>query len=426
MSIFFPVPYDELYRCLQQHLDRMPVPFPATESGVELRILKHLFSPDDAQLALCLSAIPERLASIHRRLVRRRKLDVGRPGPSPRLGSGQGGPESPKAHAPTSPTPHDSLAALAAALDSMAARGLIQRVKAGGHVLYGKAVFVVGFYEAQVNRLTPELQRDVQQYADEAFGAALHATHTPQLRAVPVPASTKTTTVALDVPIPFERVIGRYDDIRAIVRASHGPFAVMNCICQQGKDLLGEPCRQTHGREHCLTLGAAAASMVNRGDARYISQDEMLGFLDRADRDGLVVEPQNTQGPLFICCCCGCCCGVLTTAKKLPRPADFFASNYYAEVDAGACTACAVCGSRCQMDAITHNGGTAVIAVERCIGCGLCMTTCASDAIRLLPKADAEVPPLDTPRLYARMYRERFGAMGLAATVGRRLLGIKS
>ena len=397
----------------------MPVPFPATESGVELRILRHLFSPEDARLALCLSAIPERLASIRRRLVRRHE-------PSPRLGSGQAGPESPEAPAPTSPTPGDDRADLTAALDSMAARGLIQRVQAGGHVLYGKSVFVVGFYEAQVNRLTPELQRDVEQYADEAFGAALHATRTPQLRAVPVPASTKTLTVALDAPIPFERVIGRYDDIRAIVRASQGPFAVMNCICQQGKDLLGEPCRQTHGREHCLTLGAAAASMVKRGDARHITQDEMLSFLDQADRDGLVVEPQNTQDPLFICCCCGCCCGVLTTAKKLPRPADFFASNYYAEVDAGACTACAVCGGRCQMDAITHDGGTAVIAVERCIGCGLCISTCASDAIRLLPKTETEVPPLDTPRLYARMYRERFGAMGLAAAVGRRLLGIKS
>jgi len=31
---------DELYRSLQRHLDRMPVPYPATESGVELRILR--------------------------------------------------------------------------------------------------------------------------------------------------------------------------------------------------------------------------------------------------------------------------------------------------------------------------------------------------------------------------------------------------
>ena len=51
----------DLYRKLQRHLDRMPVAFPPTESGVEIRILQRLFTPDEARMALCLSAIPERL-----------------------------------------------------------------------------------------------------------------------------------------------------------------------------------------------------------------------------------------------------------------------------------------------------------------------------------------------------------------------------
>ena len=33
----------------------------------------------------------------------------------------------------------------------------------------------------------------------------------------------------------------------------------------QGKDLLGQPCRQTHDREHCLTIGAAASEPVALG-----------------------------------------------------------------------------------------------------------------------------------------------------------------
>ena len=41
---------NEVYRALQRHLDRMPVPFPATESGVEIRILKQLFTADEARL----------------------------------------------------------------------------------------------------------------------------------------------------------------------------------------------------------------------------------------------------------------------------------------------------------------------------------------------------------------------------------------
>jgi hypothetical protein len=45
--------------------------------------------------------------------------------------------------------------------------------------------------------------------------------------------------------------------------------------------------------------------------------------------------------------------------------------------------------------------------------------------VRLVANPVARVPPKDTPRLYARMYRERFGALGMAAAVSRRLIGAK-
>ena len=38
----------DVYTRLREHLDRLPAGFPATESGVELRILKRLFTPDEA------------------------------------------------------------------------------------------------------------------------------------------------------------------------------------------------------------------------------------------------------------------------------------------------------------------------------------------------------------------------------------------
>jgi hypothetical protein len=39
----------EIYRKLQKHLDTLPIGFPPTESGVEIRILKHLFTPKQAE-----------------------------------------------------------------------------------------------------------------------------------------------------------------------------------------------------------------------------------------------------------------------------------------------------------------------------------------------------------------------------------------
>jgi len=63
------------------------------------------------------------------------------------------------------------------------------------------------------------------------------------------------------------------------------------------------------------------------------------------------------------------------------------------------------------MQAIACDDGPAAVKVERCIGCGLCVTTCATGRVRLRGESRRPVPPKDTPRLYARMYRERFGTL---------------
>ena len=386
---------DDVYRRLQRHLDRMSVPFPATDSGIEIRILERLFSREEARLVLELSMMPETAEVVHRRLRRQMTLDQ-----------------------------------LRAALDSLGDRGLITRIPSRtGGARYAKAPMVVGFYEAQVNRLTPEIEREFLQYFDEGFAAAaLHSGRTPQMRTVPV---TRT------IPLP-ERTVARYDDIAEFVRTCDGPFAVMNCICQQGKDLLANPCSVGPNREHCLMFGTAAKMLVDRGPARFVSRDEMLALLEQADRDGLVLQPQNTQKPMFVCCCCGCCCGVLTTAKKLPRPADFFATNFQAQAEPSECQECGTCATRCQMDAVTVGddvaapspAGTAeagaVVDSTRCIGCGLCVSTCPSGAMKLVARPQQKVPPADTMKLYGQMYRERYGPLGLLAAIGRGMLGIKT
>ena len=40
---------NDTYRKLQEHLDKMPVGYPATKSGVEINLLKAIFTPEQAR-----------------------------------------------------------------------------------------------------------------------------------------------------------------------------------------------------------------------------------------------------------------------------------------------------------------------------------------------------------------------------------------
>ncbi|HYW43908.1 MAG TPA: 4Fe-4S dicluster domain-containing protein [Bryobacteraceae bacterium] len=370
---------ETLYRRLQQHLDRMPVGFPATKSGVEIRILRRLFTPEEAEIALELSAIPEPAGVIHKRFKSRLTL-----------------PE------------------LEQKLEHMAEKGIVLAYSVEGKPRYAKLIYAIGMYERQGKALTPEFERDSRQYMEEAFRQAFHSRKTTQLRIVPV-----------NRQIAVERSVTTYDQLRAYVELSPGPFGVITCICRHGKDLVGESCKQTKLRDNCLMIGRAAEWAADSGSGRAISRQEMLDLLDQADREGLVLEPENTKAPMFVCCCCGCCCGVLTSAKRFPVPAEYFSSNFHAAVDSDTCQSCGTCEVRCQMEAISSPEGKAVVDLERCIGCALCVTTCPSGALRLEPNDKPRIPPDDTKALYMKMLEDRYGPWGMAKIGAKKMLGMK-
>ncbi|MCP4629986.1 MAG: hypothetical protein GY850_41735 [bacterium] len=57
----------QIYAKLQKHLDNQVLGFPATRSGVEIKILKHIFTPEEAGIACCSSYKYEPLESIYSR-----------------------------------------------------------------------------------------------------------------------------------------------------------------------------------------------------------------------------------------------------------------------------------------------------------------------------------------------------------------------
>jgi electron transport complex protein RnfB len=372
----------DVYRKLRAHLDVMPVGFPATASGVELRILRRLFTPEEAEAALLLSAVPETLERILPR-------------------------------APRGRWTRDGLEAL---LGGLAEKGAILGGRAvsgpGGRRRYSKAMLAIGMYELQVGRLTAQLQRDLEQYITEGFAAAFLGPRTKQMRTVPV-----------NVRIHPDRSVGRYDDARRLIGESDGPWAVLNCICRQGKDLVGEPCRQTEARRTCLTLKGVARHVLDTGTGEALTRDEALGLLERAEREGMILQPENARDPRFICFCCGCCCAVLQMARRFPRPAEYVHSNYRAAVDPTLCTECESCRSRCPMEALSTGDGATVVDPGRCIGCGACVTTCPSEALHLVQKERTSVPPKSHDALYRKILVERFGILGTARIMGKAALG---
>jgi hypothetical protein len=59
---------NDIYRKLQRHIDNVPAAFPKSGPNIDIRLLKQLFTPEEAEIALELRALPEALERIHERL----------------------------------------------------------------------------------------------------------------------------------------------------------------------------------------------------------------------------------------------------------------------------------------------------------------------------------------------------------------------
>jgi len=364
---------DSPYRALQQHLDRSPVGFPATESGFDIRILQHLFNEKEARIAAALSTFKVEPAAVIYRRLRRRGMSI-------------------------------SEQELKESLSVMLRKGTILAYREGYNQEHYKNAGVTagGIYDFQVNRLTPVLMQDFEQYHTESFAAAetTGRVKSPQLRTIPVEKS-------INQP---EHLTATYDDVRSLIENAPGPLAVVNCICRQTKDLQNTSCKFTTLRETCLQIGGDhARQYVEMGIARFIEKTEAFSILEKAQQDGLILQPENSQNPEAICCCCGDCCGLLSNVKKAPHPAEMYATNFLAEVNADACKLCGQCVKRCQLEAVSIVEKAVKVEPERCIGCGNCISTCASQAMRLRHKETERVPPRDKDTMYMQIYSRKKG-----------------
>lgn len=371
---------DQVYIKLQQHLNRQAVGFPATKTGAEIRILKHIFTPEEADIASFLSYHYEPLEMIYRRA----------------------------AHLAASPAQLEKM------LDRIQKKGGIEFKIKNGKKHYCNAPFVVGMYEYQLNRLTPEFLKDFNAYTSgRNFGIAFLSTERPQMRTIPVAKS-----------IRPQQNVSTFDEVAILLQQAEEPFVIIECICRKKKSMEGSPCRATDRKETCLAVGDMARMALASDIGRKISREDAVAIIAQNQKDGLVLQPSNTEKAEFICSCCGCCCGMLRLHKDLPKPLDFWATNFHAVVDSGTCAGCGNCEERCQVAAVKvcEKERLAVVNRDRCIGCGICVSSCPTESISLLKNPVETIPPKTREELFDILMDKKKGKLGKWVLTGKLIL----
>lgn len=333
----------DVYRRLARRFDQIPNGFPATASGVELRLLAKLFTPEEAALAVHMRLTPESVKTI-----------ADRAGIEPAVARSM--------------------------LKAMTRRGLISAQRVEGELRFGLLPFVVGFYEAQLPRMDAELATLIEAYFQETGGGPT-IQQTPAVhRVIPVEQS-----------IPFTIEILPHERASTLVELARS-WAVRPCICRVQRQLIGKGCQ--HPIETCLTLAPIEGAFDHDSVAHPLTRDEALRLLAEAEAAGLVHTVGNyREGHFYICNCCTCSCGVLRGVAEFGVPTAIAHSDFWAELDTTRCIGCGTCAERCSFGALHVLVDRYAVDRERCVGCGLCVSTCPSGALSLARRPSGETPP---------------------------------
>jgi electron transport complex protein RnfB len=329
----------DVYEKLREILDTHPVGAP--KSVVLDKILKILFTPEEAALLIHMNFSPKPVEAI----------------------------------ADAAGVPVEEADGLLAA---MADRVLVFSREKDGKRSYGLLPIMPGLYEYPFMRgqMTPELEKLGKlwdEYQSDGRGAAFAGNPTPLVRVIPVEQS---------ITAPHQ--VHPYEEVKKIID-SVDFIGLGHCACRVSLHRCDKP------TETCFFFDAPARFLVEKKYARQITREEAYAVLSRTEEAGLVhINYNNADQAGILCNCCRCCCVLLTARTKLDLPSTFAPSGFLAEVKAKECTGCGICADdRCPVDAIEMKEDLAVVEIGKCIGCGLCVTACPVEAIALVRRSDA-------------------------------------
>ena len=343
-----------------EKLDRMSMRAPWSETLGE--ILSRLLTPDEVQLLL---VMPWGLSSVER---------IARTAGMP-------------------------AAAVLAALERLADKGLVIDILVGETMHYTPSPMVVGIFEFSMMRRdaaadSATMARLFAEYLGEGdfFAANFgHGERVSVLRALPHQEALGDHVEVLD-----------YEKASAIVAGSDR-FALGVCACRHERmHTTGREC--TGPLEVCTSIGVAADLAIRHGFCREASRSEMVDNLARSRDEGLVLCADNTQRHVsFICHCCSCCCHVLRAINDHGYSNALVTSSFIARSEHERCNGCGKCATACPIDAIsmeideheprTRTGKAPSIDESTCLGCGVCGVKCPTGAMRLQPRPHRVLHP---------------------------------
>ena len=154
--------------------------------------------------------------------------------------------------------------------------------------------------------------------------------------------------------IPVEKAIEGEVQSVSVEHLSHwlqkyDKFCTMVCACRKAQRVRGEGVGDIEGYM-CIGLGDIAEFLVETGkDAHYITREEAMDIIMRAERKGYVHQITNLDGPdriVGICNCSPGSCYGLRTSQLFNTP-NMSRSAYRAHVEPEKCVACGKCVEVC-------------------------------------------------------------------------------
>ncbi len=286
-------------------------------------------------------------------------------------------------------------------LDVLADKGILLDVVRQGRSIYILPPPMVGFFEFAMMRVRGDVDQKLlaelfHQYVsvEEDFVKDLFSGQTKPGRILvnedALPA--RDTLEVLD----YERASA------TVEAASH--IAVGVCYCRHKMQHVGDACDAP--MDNCMSLNVTAESLINHRIARRIDAVEGAEILAQARERDLVQFADNVQRDVnFICNCCGCCCEALGAVKRFTALRPVHTTNYELEVDRQACNGCGKCAAVCPVEALgivveaKPEAGKklkkARVDPSLCLGCGVCVRHCRPGALKLAPRAERVITPVD-------------------------------